>query len=130
MCTTITNVLPTIDSSIAVEDLFPPGVGNGQQILLDYVTVGEGGVVETGDDNDFLSSAPPLKSNDAIRVRLVEDVNVVATDRAQSAAESDEILIKAKERLAVSGPLTDECLRGSIESYRMYNAFALRSPRP
>ena len=34
-CSQITNVLPAIDSSIAVEDLFPPGVGNGQQILLD-----------------------------------------------------------------------------------------------
>ena len=33
-CSQITNVLPTIDSSIAVEDLFPPSVGNGQQILL------------------------------------------------------------------------------------------------
>jgi hypothetical protein len=34
-CSQITNVLPAIDSSIAVEDLFPPGVGNGPQILLD-----------------------------------------------------------------------------------------------
>ena len=107
MAPPITHVLATIDGGVAVEDLLPPGVGNGQQILLDYVTVSEGGVVETRDDNDFLVSAPPLEGNDAIGVRLVEDVNVVATDRAQSAAESDEILIKAKERLAVPGPLTE-----------------------
>jgi len=80
--TTVTNVLATIDGSSAVEDLLPAGVGDGQQILLDYITISEGAVVETRNDNNFLVSAPPLKGNNSIGVRLVEDVNVVTKDRA------------------------------------------------
>ncbi len=83
MAPPITHILATIDGSIAVEDLLPPGVGNSQQILLNHVAISERGVVETRDDNDFLVSVPPLEGNDAIGVRLVEDVDVVAADRAQ-----------------------------------------------
>ena len=37
------HVLATIDGGVAVEDLLPPGVGNSQQVFIDYVTVSEGG---------------------------------------------------------------------------------------
>ena len=33
-CSQIADVLPAVNSSIAVEHFFPPGVGNGQHILL------------------------------------------------------------------------------------------------
>ena len=93
----ITYVLPTVNGGVAIEDFLPPAVRNSQQIFLNYVTVSEGTVVETRNDNNFLVSAPPLEGNDSIGVPLVKDVNIVATDRPQSAAETDEILIKAKE---------------------------------
>ena len=66
--TAITHVLATIDGGVTVEDLLPPGVGDGQQVLVDYVTVSEAGVVETRDDNDFLVSAPSLEGNNSIGV--------------------------------------------------------------
>ena len=102
----ITHILATIDGRVAIEDLLPPGVGDGQQILLDLVTAGEGGIVETRGDDDLLFPGPPFEGNDSIGVPLVEDVNVVTADRTQPAAERDEILIKAKEIPAVPVPLT------------------------
>ena len=37
----IPHVLATKDRSIAVEDLFPPSVANGQQVLGDCIAVGK-----------------------------------------------------------------------------------------
>src|SRR5262245_24457113 len=76
----IANVLPAIEGRVAIKDLLPCGIWNGEQILLDHITVSERSVVEARSHNDFFRSVPPLKGNYAIRVRLVEDVNVVAAD--------------------------------------------------
>ena len=78
----IPHVLAAKERSIAVEDLFPPSIGNGQQVLGDSIAVGKRRIVETRDDNDFLVSAPPLEGNNPIGVRLVQDVDIVAADRA------------------------------------------------
>ena len=80
--TAITYVLATIDGCAAVENLLPPGAGNGEPILPDYVTICKCGIVNAYYDNDFLVSAPPLESNDAIGVPLVQDIDVVAAYRA------------------------------------------------
>ena len=42
----IADVGPAIDGSIAIEDFLPAGVGNGECILLDDISVRERGVVE------------------------------------------------------------------------------------
>ena len=103
----ITHVLATIDGGVAVENLFPASVRYGQHILFDYVTICIGSIVKACYDDDFLVSAPALESKDSIDVTLVEDVDVVAADRTQSSAERNELLIKAKELLAVPDPLTE-----------------------
>ena len=85
--TPITHVLATINSGIAVENLFPPGVRYGQQILFYHITISKGSIVKARYDNDLFVSAPPLESNNSIGVPHMEDINVVAADRAEPPTE-------------------------------------------
>ena len=70
--------------------VLPPGIGDARKILPYQITIGEGSIVETRDDDDLLIPFPSLKGNDPIGVRLVKDVNIVTSDRAQPATERDE----------------------------------------
>ncbi|RFC38963.1 MAG: hypothetical protein DID90_2727552535 [Candidatus Nitrotoga sp. LAW] len=86
--TAITHIFVTIDGGATIEYFLLSGIRYGQQALLDDVTVSEGSIIEAGDDNDFLIPAPPLEGDHSIGIRQVEDVNVLAADRAQSATET------------------------------------------
>ena len=86
--TAIPHILATINGGVTIKYFLPSGIGDGQQVLLDNVTVSESSIVKAGDNNDFLISAPPLEGDHSIGIRQVEDVNVLAADRAQSTTKT------------------------------------------
>ena len=51
---TVAHVLTAVARAVAVEDLLPAGIRDGDRILFDDVAVRKRGVVQAGDDDNFL----------------------------------------------------------------------------
>ena len=81
---------------------FQPASGIASSSFCENVAVCEGRVIQTGGHEQLLIAGPPLECDDAVGIRLMDDVDVLGADRAKPADERNEILVKPEHRAPVS----------------------------
>src|SRR5207237_8040742 len=85
----ISDVLAPVEGSIAVEYFCPLPVRYAHRILIDDVSVRKSSVVEAGENDDLLIACPSFEYDQPVIIRLVQNVDVMGSDRGQISAQRD-----------------------------------------